>query len=175
MTRNTSEVAVCCSRDSVIGRALSQFAEQPRILDGDDRLGGEILHQLNLLVGKRPDFLAVDGDSPHQCAILDHGHINRGPRTAEPGRRSWNRLGCVVNDVDGLLGSHHAIHAAALNGQKRTASPLKFRKFPRRTNSRAEVERIAEELKDVTEFRLAQPGRILQDRLEHSLQITWRF
>ena len=25
--------------------ALAQFVEQPRVLDGDDRLGGEILHQ----------------------------------------------------------------------------------------------------------------------------------
>ena len=52
MTRNTSDVAVCCSNDfgevggalaEVVG-ALAQFVEQPRILDGDDGLGGEILH-----------------------------------------------------------------------------------------------------------------------------------
>ena len=44
MTCSTSDVAVCCSNDSheIVG-ALSQFVEQPRVLDGDDGLGGEIL------------------------------------------------------------------------------------------------------------------------------------
>ena len=34
--------------------ALAQLIEQPGVLDGDDGLIGEILHQLNLLVGERP-------------------------------------------------------------------------------------------------------------------------
>ena len=41
--------------------ALTQFVEQPRVLDGDDGLGGEVLHQLDLPVGEGSDFLAVDG------------------------------------------------------------------------------------------------------------------
>ena len=40
--------------------ALAQLVEQARVLDGDDSLGGEILHQLDLLVGERADFLAID-------------------------------------------------------------------------------------------------------------------
>ena len=60
MTLSTSEVAVCCSSDS------SQFLEQPRVLDGDDGLGGEVLDQLNLLVGKGTNFLTVDGDGADQ-------------------------------------------------------------------------------------------------------------
>ena len=55
MTLSTSAVAVCCSSD------LPQFIEQPRVLDGDDGLGGEVLHQCDLLVGERPHFLAIDG------------------------------------------------------------------------------------------------------------------
>ena len=39
---------------------FAQLVEQPRVLDGDDRLGGEILDQLDLLVGERADLLAVD-------------------------------------------------------------------------------------------------------------------
>ena len=42
--------------------ALAQFVEQPRVLDGDDGLGGEVLHQLDLLVGERPHLLAIDDD-----------------------------------------------------------------------------------------------------------------
>ena len=36
MTLSTSEVAVCCSQ------RLAQFVEQPRVLDGDDGLRGEV-------------------------------------------------------------------------------------------------------------------------------------
>ena len=58
MTFSTSLVAVCCSSASVkIVGALAQLVEQPRVLDGDDGLGGEVLHQLDLLVGEGPDLL----------------------------------------------------------------------------------------------------------------------
>ena len=46
MTRNTSDVADCCSNDS---RCSSQ---QPRILNRDHRLVGEGGDQLELVVGK---------------------------------------------------------------------------------------------------------------------------
>ena len=42
----------------VVG-ALTQFVEQPRVLDGDDGLGGEVLDQRDLLVGKGSHFLAI--------------------------------------------------------------------------------------------------------------------
>ena len=42
----------------IIG-ALAQFLEQPRVLDGDDGLLGEVLDQRDLLVGERPHLLAV--------------------------------------------------------------------------------------------------------------------
>ena len=49
--------------------ALAQFVEQPRVLDGDDRLGGEVLHQLDLLVGERPHLLAIDHDRADRCSL----------------------------------------------------------------------------------------------------------
>ena len=53
MTFSTSEVAVCCSSDfAQIVRALAQLVEQPRVLDGDDGLSGEVLDQLDLLVSE---------------------------------------------------------------------------------------------------------------------------
>ena len=55
MTFSTSEVAVCSLQaDS------TQLVEQPRVLDGDHGLGGEVLNQLDLLIGERPHLLAVD-------------------------------------------------------------------------------------------------------------------
>ena len=52
MTLRTSEVAVCCCSEF-----SSQLAQQPGVLDGDDGLRGEVRHQLDLLVGERPNLL----------------------------------------------------------------------------------------------------------------------
>src|SRR5262245_20185301 len=41
---------------------FAQFAEQARILDGDDGLGCEICDQLNLFFRERVYFLTIDGD-----------------------------------------------------------------------------------------------------------------
>ena len=57
----------------VVG-ALSQFVEQAGVLDGDDRLLGEIAHKLDLFVGERPDFRTVDDDDADQLVILQHRH-----------------------------------------------------------------------------------------------------
>src|SRR6516164_5632700 len=42
---------------------LPQFVEQSRVFDSDDSLGGEILQQRNLFVGKGADFQAIDDES----------------------------------------------------------------------------------------------------------------
>ena len=44
--------------------ALAQFVEQPRILDGDDRLSSEVGNDFNLLLAKWADFFAVDARTP---------------------------------------------------------------------------------------------------------------
>ncbi len=51
-------------------KRFAQLAEQPGVLDGDDGLGGEILHQLDLLVGEGAHLLAVDGDRADQLPFL---------------------------------------------------------------------------------------------------------
>ena len=66
MTLSTSAVAVCCSSD------CAQFVEQPRVLDGDDGLGGKVLNQLDLLIGEGPDLLPINGDSADQLVFIEH-------------------------------------------------------------------------------------------------------
>ena len=56
MTRRISAVAVCCSSASVNSRFRASSPEQPRVLDGDDRLVGERLEQRDLLSGEGPDL-----------------------------------------------------------------------------------------------------------------------
>ena len=77
---STSEVAVCCSQ-----QIFAQLVEQPRVLDGDDGLVGEILDQLDLLVGERANFLAIDDDSRPASSSLSIGTptIVRAPPVGE--------------------------------------------------------------------------------------------
>jgi hypothetical protein len=45
-------------------------------------LGGEILHQLDLLVGERPHLLAKEVEGPDQLALLQHWNAKHGPNTS---------------------------------------------------------------------------------------------
>ena len=45
-------------------KRFAQFVEQPRVLDGDDGLGGEARDQRDLLIGKGTNFLAGKGERP---------------------------------------------------------------------------------------------------------------
>ena len=71
--------------------ALAQLVEQPRVLDGDDGLGGEVLHQLDLLVGERPHLLAGRSRSaPTSSSSLSIGTTRRAG-AAEFAPRDWAR------------------------------------------------------------------------------------
>ena len=49
---------------------------QSRVLDGDDGLGGEVLKQRDLLVGKGSHFLAIDINCADEFAVLQHRYRN---------------------------------------------------------------------------------------------------
>ena len=51
-------------------QGLARLGQEPRVLHRDDRLRCEILQQRDLLVGKRPDFLAVENESAEQSVFL---------------------------------------------------------------------------------------------------------
>ena len=76
-----------------ITRALAQLVEQPGVLDGDDGLRGEIIHQLDLLVGERAHLLAVDRQVPISSLLLEHRHSTTfGSRRARRPRHSLDSL-----------------------------------------------------------------------------------
>ena len=77
MTCNTSAVAVCCSK------RLARLGQQPRVLHRDHRLRREVLQQRDLLVGERPDLLAIDGDDAEQGIVFAQRHDEQGARAAE--------------------------------------------------------------------------------------------
>ena len=72
----------------------AQFLEQPRVLDGDHRLLGEVAHQLDLLVGERPHFLTVNRDGADQFVFPEHRDDDevRAPAKIGQSRRRPDRL-----------------------------------------------------------------------------------
>jgi hypothetical protein len=62
---------------------LAQLVEQAGVLDGDDRLRGKVLDQLNLLIRERPNLLTVNHDSADQLVFLEHRHEQHGPYAGE--------------------------------------------------------------------------------------------
>jgi hypothetical protein len=53
---------------------FAQLVEQARVLDGDDGLSSEVLHQGNLFVGERAHFPAVNGDGADRFIVLKQRH-----------------------------------------------------------------------------------------------------
>src|SRR5262249_2594327 len=77
------------------------------VLNGDDRLCGEILNQLDLLVGEWLHFGAIDGNSPEEVVFFHHRNDYHAPK---PGSVYWHlprfifkisRLLAHIGDVNG--------------------------------------------------------------------------
>ena len=79
MTCSTSAVAVCCSSNS-----SSQLVEQAGVLDGNDGLRGEVLQQLDLLIGEWADLLAVDSDAADQPVLSEHWNEEQSACARQP-------------------------------------------------------------------------------------------
>src|SRR5262249_22617667 len=60
-----------------------QFSEQPRVLDGNDRLVGEGLEQGDLLLGELSRLGPVDGDHSDRRSVAEHWHPDNASKTAE--------------------------------------------------------------------------------------------
>ena len=60
--RSPSEELITCKHlggRGLLLQGLARLVNQPRVLHRDDRLRREVLQQRDLLVGERPDFLAI--------------------------------------------------------------------------------------------------------------------
>src|SRR6516225_5506846 len=78
-TRNDAEYS---RRRRLLLQRLSELIEQPRVLDGDDGLRSKVLHQFDLLVGERANFLAKDGEGTDQFVFFEHRHGDERARPA---------------------------------------------------------------------------------------------
>src|SRR5207253_8033264 len=57
---------------SLLLERFAQLGEQPRVLNGDDGLRGEVRHQLDLFIGKWQNALAVNRDCADEIVFLEH-------------------------------------------------------------------------------------------------------
>src|SRR5262249_22257604 len=139
---------------------FAQLVEQPDVLDGDDGLGGEILDQLDLLVGEWPDLLTVDADCTNQLILFEHGDGKDGPSA---GQRSetWGSLPsrdvCILNRL--LRADDTAENVFRAGISQRISSPL-FLENRRRVVHRDDAERISLVQYQRAELRLADAHRV---------------
>ena len=116
--------------------SLTQFVEQPRVLDGDDGLSGKVCDKNNLLVGKGADFLAIYGERADQLAFVQHRNCKNCPHVPKfDGRNSgWNAVFNVglfcskIRDVNDRFSREHATDNCFRTGTlKRRAAGVPWR------------------------------------------------
>src|SRR5262249_41311395 len=145
---------------------FAQLVEQPRVLDGDDRLGGEIAEQLDLFIAEWPDLLAIDHDRSNQVLVLQHRHGEDGPGTGKVHRGDTYRIALGISvlrgdvgNVNDLFGGGEATDSGLWPRPNRTVLPqlgVRRRGIMQRNNP--ETLGITEE--QVPEIRLANAHRV---------------
>ena len=158
----------------------AQVANQPRVLDRDDRLVGKVLQQRNLLVGKGPHLLAKRPQVAKQHAVFEQRDAQRGSRPADVGGRHIERitlevtsLGTQIERLGGLLGAGQRNDIGAAIG---LVQPFRVEKLGvrRRTGNCREAECLALKQPKAGESRFADACGLIDDRFEHGLQLRLR-
>src|SRR5262249_22571271 len=175
MTLSTSAVAVCCCNDS-------QLIEQMCVLDSDDRLIGKILHQLDLLVGERTDFLTIDDDCADQLVFLEHGNGNQSSCTSRLDQSDNARITLEIRLIRGEVGNLQYFFAPADAGERivrmfarDVRTSLHVFIITRRQAERCHrMKRTIVVTEQYTKFGLADAHGIPQHGLEYRLQFTRR-
>src|SRR5262245_1173589 len=148
-----------------------QLVKQARVLDGDDGLGGEILHQLNLFISERPDFVAIDTKDTDQLILFEQRHSKDGARACVPGKRGVRVLHRQVHE---LLGAHELIEGGG-NARRYVRFPfVEFGKLWRRIVQGDASEPVTFAQCHGAETGLANARGILQRFLEHRPQFAGR-
>src|SRR6516225_2738608 len=95
---------VGCGR--LLLKRVAQLIEQPRVLDGDDGLSGEVRQQCNLLICEGANLLAVDVDHTDDLIVLEHRHNDKAARSCYRGEAVANRM-VLAGWVTGCIGDLH--------------------------------------------------------------------
>ena len=157
-----------------LGVARLQLLEQAHVLDGDDRLVREGLHERDLLVGERLDLQLVDRDDPHQGVAPEHGDRHHRPD------RVHVLYGVAILGIGLDIGD---LHGSPLEGgSRRDAVPSRSDRVPihelhelrRRVVRCGHTQQLTVEAEEERPVGAAQPDGVLRDRLEHRRQLEGR-
>ena len=170
----SSLVAVCCSsatRSSLL--RASSLLEEADVLDGDDGLVSEDLHETNLLVEERLGLASIHGDRADDLAFTDHRNGQGGPHARGPRGLCQLELwiGLNVRDVheSTRLDRPRRDHAPA--GPTRIRGPERIRPVRSGFAVGDEVDELAVEREHRALPRVAQSLRARRDRLEDGLDV----
>ena len=178
MTPRMSLVAVCCSSAiAQLAVARLHLLEQPRVLDGDHRLVGEGLEQLDLGVGERDRIAPYDVDGTDRRVAFQHRH--RQARAVPDGARTLGTdwIGDAVLRVG--QGDHPALEQRARRhgapaGRGRIGAADERRRLWGRAAVGGHRDHLAVETEHDAVETVAQPRRALRDHVEHGLHIGGR-
>ena len=158
---------------------LAQFLEQPRVLDRDDGLGGEVLHQLDLLFGERTNLGPIDADGADRLVVLEHGDIQQRAHAREVGAGHHDRFALEVAffrphivDVYGAPGSGRPDKGGVRPWTMPALQELDESR--RRAQHGDRTGDAVFEPEHEPELGLADARRVLQHGLEHRIQIARR-
>ena len=77
-------------------QSFARFSDEPRVLDRDDRLHGEVLQQRDLLFCEGADLLPVNREVAEHHLIFKQRHAKRTSRTTEIDDRASVWLACSI-------------------------------------------------------------------------------
>ena len=171
-------MAVCCSSDfGEFARALLLRLEQPRVLDGDHRLVGEGLDQLDLLLGERPYGSALQDKHANWNPLTKKWHAEDCAKVAESCEFTEGvfRISKNIRNLNGFaLQQNSADYTAASRCKYRIF--CMFIELGRVTVACCYVVAciLPDRSEDCALIGLAQTCRRLDQRVEHLRQIECR-
>jgi len=174
------ELRLVCAGLLELAVLVLDLVEQARVLDCDDGVRGEILQQLDLLVGERAYLQPVDDDHADQLVLPEHRNRQKGPCAYELGEGDAKRIlrGSLIRhnvfDVNGLLGAHDAAEPSMRTGTKHRILPPILGPFGRRVVHGHDAQCVCLAQVQVPDLRLAKAGRVRKDRLEHRRELAGR-
>ena len=181
MTWSTSDVAVCCSSNSVRSSVRWRNSLSSRVvLDGDDGLGGKTRQQADLSFGEWANFLAIDRDHADQLIVLEHRHRDQAAHAGQFYEAAFPRVfvrGCFrrhVGDLDGALRLCHPCQHRRAGDRRQRLAASEFDEGGRRVVHRHRAAEIAFGEIQRAEIGLAKTRGAFQDDRKDPLQIARR-
>ncbi len=151
-----------------------QLLEQADVLDCDDALVGERRDQLDLLVGEGLDLVPPEREHPDGHALPQHRDPQDRPVTSEPDPRVCVvGIGQHVLDLNRPALEHRPAHDAPAAGAKGVLRDEALELGRDVARGRQPLQLAIEPVDDAG-FGTAEPGRVLDERLEDGLEIERR-